>query len=92
MPKKLTMAQIYTLRRIKSGTKYQLDGRKKKGRELRYNVFSRVYEGMNCSSIPVLFRSGLIKFTTDTKVADSLFHSVELTDAGRQMLEESKER
>lgn len=55
---KLTNAQIYTLRRLSGGSKYQLRGDGKKARECRpgSGIFT---DDISAPSIPVLFRLGL---------------------------------
>lgn len=58
---KLTNAQIYTLRRLSGGSKYQLRGDGKKARECRpgSGIFT---DDISAPSIPVLFRLGLVDY------------------------------
>ncbi len=57
----LTNAQIYTLRRLSGGSKYQLRGDGKKARECRpgSGIFT---DDISAPSIPVLFRLGLVDY------------------------------
>ncbi|MBZ7580123.1 hypothetical protein FML15_22885 [Klebsiella michiganensis] len=73
---RLTDAQVYTLRRMKSGTRYFLQGNGKRGDE--DNGRRRV----NCPSLPVLFREGLVDFCIDCKKQDYTWYSVKLTPDG----------
>ncbi len=73
---RLTDAQVYTLRRMKSGTRYFLQGNGKRGDE--DNGLRRV----NCPSLPVLFREGLVDFCSDCKKQDYTWYSVKLTPDG----------
>jgi hypothetical protein len=82
-PPKLTSSQIYTLRRMKSGTKYRLRGDGKKADEIvptgRYST-----EPKNAPSIPVLYRAGMVRFSNNGLCRDAtLWYSVEITDLGR---------
>lgn len=89
---KLTMAQVYTLRRIASGTRYSLRGDGKKGIENRPDFGNRrgfVYRTttpINAPSIPVLFRLGLIKFNIDRGQEPTNFYYVGLTDTGHMII------
>lgn len=58
---KLTNAQIYTLRRLSGGSKYQLRGDGKKARECRpgSGIFT---DDISAPFIPVLFRLGLVDY------------------------------
>lgn len=83
--KPLTDAQIYTLRRMKSGTKYSMRGDGKKGFERRPACRTASgYEPMNAPSIPVLYRMGLVEFTLDRGQEHMRFYNVQLTDEGRE--------
>ena len=90
MNNKLTDAQIYTLRRMKSGIKYVLQGDGKKAHEQRPSV--RVERGqwfntidpINAPSVPVLYRLGLVDFKLNRGQELTKFYSVQLTDAGRE--------
>ncbi|MDE9446833.1 hypothetical protein KKJ04_14775 [Xenorhabdus bovienii] len=59
--KRLTNAQIYTLRRLSSGTSYKLRGDERKAFERRNEVScSFGFDDVNAPSLPVLFRLGLV--------------------------------
>lgn len=73
---RLTDAQVYTLRRMKSGTRYFLQGDGRRGDE--DNGSRRV----NCSSLPVLFRAGLVDFCSDCVKQNYTWYSVKLTPDG----------
>lgn len=73
---RLTEAQVYTLRRMKSGTRYFLTGDGRRGDE--DNGRRRV----NCPSLPVLFREGLVDFCSDCEKQHYTWYSVKLTPDG----------
>lgn len=74
---RLTDAQIYTLRRIKSGTRYFMRGDMKKGEQ------DKVPHRVNCPSLPVLFREGLVDWRYPNRNKNpGLHYSVELTPDG----------
>ncbi|ESL45284.1 hypothetical protein [Klebsiella pneumoniae] len=82
---KLTNAQIYTLRRLASGTRYTLRGDNKKARECRPCVRSRFgTDDISAPSIPVLIRLGLVDFARPGPKVHSTFYPVVLTEAGKQ--------
>lgn len=84
--KPLTDAQIYTLRRMNSGTKYMMQGNGKKGFECRPACRSAFgYDPINAPSVPVLYRMGLVEFTLDRGQEHMRFYNVQLTDAGREV-------
>lgn len=56
---KLTMAQIYVLRRMASGTVYDISGNFRRARERR--TFMGNPDDVTCRSSPVLFRLGLVE-------------------------------
>lgn len=87
MNNKLTMAQVYVLRRLDSGTKYQIRGDGKKARECRRSG-SRVFtDDVASPSLPVLYRYGLVAIVgTPERPDPTLFYSVSLTEEGRQEL------
>ena len=76
MTSKLTDAQVYTLCRMKSGTRYFLQGNGRRGDE--DNGRRRV----NCPSLPVLFRRGFVDFCSDCNKHDYTWYSVKLTPEG----------
>ncbi|HAT3959759.1 TPA: hypothetical protein I9Y37_001898 [Citrobacter freundii] len=92
---KLTNAQIYTLRRMNTGTKYTMRGDGKKAEEQRPTVavergqWFRTTDPCNAPSVPVLYRLGLVDFvpTIDKNRTSSLWYSVQLTDKGREAAE-----
>lgn len=94
----LTMAQVYTLRRMASGTRYSLRGDGKKGIENRPDIgvrrgyWFRTTTPFNAPSIPVLFRLGLIEFSTKGDKAPAKFYYVQLTDTGLIILKLTKDR
>ena len=79
---KLTNAQIYTLRRLSGGSKYQLRGDGKKARECRpgSGIFT---DDFSAPSIPVLFRLGLVDYVHKGVREHTLFYEVTLTDTGK---------
>lgn len=90
---KLTDAQIYTLRRLRSGTKYVMTGDLRHADEQRRVTGSRLgYRPVNAPSIKVLHRLGLVEFTSQ-KNADAQprhSHPVQLTATGRDAAETMK--
>lgn len=97
-PPKLTMAQVYTLRRMASGTRYSLRGDGKKGIENRPDIgvrrgqWFRTTTPFNAPSIPVLFRLGLIAFNIDRGQEAAKFYRIKLTDTGLIILKLTKDR
>lgn len=87
---KLTKAQIYTLRRIKTGTKYVMRGDGKKADEQRLD--GRLYRPVNAPSVPVLYRLGLLDFINFRSAIKqpTHYHSIVLTPQGLAILEETK--
>lgn len=75
---KLTQTQIYTLRRMLSGTHYQMNANERRAREKRFR------DDVNAPSIPVLFRKGLVSYTDPQCVKKrGYYYSVSLTPEGR---------
>lgn len=83
---RLTDAQVYTLRRMKSGTRYFLQGDGRRGDE--DNGMRRV----NCPSLPVLFRNGLVDFCSDCVKQNYTWYSVKLTPEGAKAVNGSQTR
>lgn len=82
----LTNAQIYTLRRMNTGTRYLMQGNGKKGVEHRPDGFSALgYFPVNAPSLPPLFRLGLIEFTQSRNLEQSRFYRVQLTRRGQAL-------
>lgn len=83
----ITDAQVLVLRRMCSGTEYQLRGDKSKGREVGRILAScnRCYR--NCRSLAPLMRAGLIEF--ETQPNDLLrYYRVRLTARARMYVRE----
>lgn len=99
-PPKLTMAQVYTLRRLASGTSYSLQGNGKKAHENREEIvvargqWSRTTMPVNAPSIPVLFRLGLVEFIHPKSAITqpTHWHRVALTDTGLMIIKLTKDR
>lgn len=66
----LTDSQVYTLRRLNSGTRYLLRGDAKKADEQRPDG-PRSHRPVNAPSIPVLYRLGLVEFVTPPKAGQA---------------------
>ncbi|HFV9915022.1 TPA: hypothetical protein ACIAQY_003769 [Salmonella enterica subsp. diarizonae serovar 61:l,v:z35] len=82
----LTNAQIYTLRRLNTGTRYLVQGNGKKGIEQRPDCLSTLgYFPVNAPSLPPLFRLGLIEFTLSRGVEQSRFYPIRLTERGQEL-------
>ncbi|EAU5545490.1 hypothetical protein A3X26_12305 [Salmonella enterica subsp. enterica serovar Typhimurium] len=82
----LTNAQIYTLRRLNTGTLYLMQGNGKKGMEQRPDCLSTLgYFPVNAPSLPPLFRLGLIEFTLKSGLEQSCFYRVRLTGRGQEL-------
>lgn len=81
---KLTNIQIYTLRRMLKGTRYSLRGDTKKALEHRSRVCFTPND-VSSPSIPVLFRMGLVAFSSVTIRDKSRFYSVRLTSTGETL-------
>jgi len=74
---RLTDAQIYTLRRMNSGTRYFMRGDMERGEE------DKGSHRVNCPSLPVLFREGLVDWCNrQCHKFDGLHYSVGLTPDG----------
>lgn len=89
----LTDSQIYTLRRLCSGTIYLLRGDGKKGDEyirppLGKGIMSSTIK--NAPSLPVLYRQGLVDFVLSGEKHPSLWYKVRITSKGRDTCSLSK--
>ncbi len=83
--KRLTNAQIYTLRRLSSGTRYTLRGDRKKALECRPRIRSTFgTDDIAAPSIPVLVRLGLVEYSHPGLKILSTYYPVCLTDAGKE--------
>ena len=99
-PPKLTMAQVYTLRRLARGTSYSLQGNGKKAHENREEIvvsrwqWSRTTMPINAPIIPVLFRLGLVEFIHPKSAITqpTHWHRVALTDGGLLIIKLTKDR
>lgn len=96
---KLTMAQVYTLRRISSGTSYSLRADGNKAHENREEIVASSGRWglrphpVNAPSIPVLYRLGLIEFTTTLVNRETKrYYRIQLTAAGYIAMKANKER
>lgn len=85
MRSKPTNAQINTLRRMFSGTKYSLRGDGKRGIERR--LFLGSPNDITAASLPPLYRLGLIKFSSNKEREATRFYEVMLTEAGRALVD-----
>lgn len=83
--RQLTDAQIFTLRRIKNGTRHLLRGDEKKG-----NAVISITRDINCPSLPALFRMGLIKWHSNVPKEPHTWYWVRLTHAGSIAVAEMK--
>ncbi len=91
-PKPLTMAQVYTLRRLDSGTKYIMRGDSLKADEQRPEGYRR-HHPVAAPSIPPLARFGLVEFVPMNRDRiNSLYYPVRLTETGRMMITLTKDR
>lgn len=80
---KLTDAQIYTLRRMINGSVYLLRGDGKKGTEHRRCAGRSLgYEAINASSVPVLFRNGLVDYVVAGEKTPTMYYKVTTTPDG----------
>lgn len=98
---KISDEQIYTLRRMKSGTQYQMRGDTSRGRECRTAYIMRgktavgVPDDITCRSLRPLMSKGLIEFVHSRfERTGTQYYAVQLTDAGREasQLKTSKEQ
>ncbi|MGC6114768.1 hypothetical protein VU643_22490 [Klebsiella aerogenes] len=89
---KLTEAQVFTLRRMMTGTKYQLRGDAKKAIENRPSIEAKrgqwfhPIDPVNAPSVPVLYRLGLVDFTINHGQEPTKYYNVRLTDKGQKAL------
>lgn len=86
----MTAAQIFTLRRLRSGTKYMLRGDGKKAHECRPSIgvergqWFPTIDPINAPSVPVLYRLGLVEFVINRGQEPTKYYNVRLSDAGRE--------
>lgn len=87
---RLTEAQVLTLRRMKTGTKYQLRGDGKKALELRpaiavqHGTWTNTVDHIYAPSVPVLYRLGLVDFIINRVQEATKYYNVRLTEEGMQ--------
>lgn len=87
----LTEAQVFTLRRMMTGTKYQLRGDGKKAHENRPSIevkdgqWFHSIDPVNAPSVPVLYRLGLVDFIINRGQEPTKYYNVSLTERGREM-------
>lgn len=81
---KLTNAQIYTLRRMNSGTVYKMQGDGRRGDEMRFDMQLRCNIPVSCPSLAPLLRHGLIEFVQRGAKTPSLMYMMQLTELGRE--------
>lgn len=85
----VTDTQILTLRRMRSGTKYQLRGDRQSGREVRRDIATRQRCDVNCRSLAPLLRTGLIDFAVPP-TDKTRYYDVKMTAAGLKIAKFSK--
>lgn len=74
---RLSDAQVYTLRRMYIGVRYFMRGDMERGEQ------DKGSHRVNCSSLPVLFREGLVDWCNrGCRKFDGLYYSVNLTPDG----------
>ncbi len=84
-PPVLTMAQVYVLRRMASGTKYSINGDFRRALELR--TFMSRPDDICCRSSPVLFRLGLTEIEGRPSVLEKgRYYRLKLTPSGHEAL------
>ncbi|EQA8340117.1 hypothetical protein ACX9EL_005121 [Klebsiella oxytoca] len=89
---RLTEAQVFTIRRMITGTKYQLRGDGKKAIESRPSIETKrgvwfhTIDPINAPSVPVLYRLGLVDFTINHGQEPTKYYNVRLTDKGQKAL------
>lgn len=82
---KLTMAQIYVLRRMASGTIYDISGNFRRARERR--TFMGNPDDVTCRSSPVLFRLGLVELCQPARhLEPGLYYRLKLSSSGHEAL------
>lgn len=84
-PKPLTHAQIMTLRRLASGARYSLRGDGKKGIERRGHALDHS-DHISATSLPPLYRLGLVEFTLDRGQEPTKYYTVKLSNKGREAM------
>jgi hypothetical protein len=88
----LTDSQVYTLRRLNSGTRYLMRGDGLKADEQRLDG-PRSHRPVNAPSIPVLYRLGLVDFVTPPKAGKATsWHPVMITSDGLKAVKVARTR
>lgn len=86
----LTNAQVYTLRRLSSGTEYRVQGNGKRACEWRKTGRRYTIDPVNAPSIPPLIRKGLVKIDPRyTKPNPNSYYPVVLTVDGVKAAKEA---
>lgn len=80
----VTQAQIFTLRRMRSGTSYIVRGDGARGLEVRVTPGTCQRDDINCSSLMPLMRKGLIEFVGEPLVK-TRYYDVRLTERGASL-------
>ncbi|MEP8849261.1 hypothetical protein ABKU49_05980 [Enterobacter hormaechei] len=89
--KRLTMAQIYVLRRMASGTKYSISGDFR--RSLEHRSFMGRPDHITCRSSPVLFRLGLTELVRKPECLEKgRYYMLTLSAAGYDAIRENADR
>lgn len=87
----LTMAQVYVLRRMASGTNYAINGDFRRALELR--EFMGRPDDICCRSSPVLFRLGLTELVRRPEFLEKgQYYMLTLSAAGYEALNENTDR
>lgn len=88
---RLTMAQVYVLRRMASGTKYSING--DFTRCLEQRTFMGRPDDVCCRSSPVLFRLGLTELAGRSEgLEKGRYYRVTLSAAGYEAIRENANR
>lgn len=86
---KLSMPQVYTLRRLAEGARMKSFSNGKMARE----IVPGEQDSVSARSIPALFNMGLVECVTDyTKAVSSVYFWLRLTAAGKAAVNENKDR
>ncbi|NQE78588.1 hypothetical protein [Pantoea ananatis] len=84
---KLTQAQVYTLLRLRAGTRYLVSGDQRFGVEVRYEVGGPNRDDVKSRSIVPLLKKGCVEFKSKPKDPD-LHYEVTITRKGITALTE----
>lgn len=78
---KLTQAQVFTLLRLRSGTRYLVSGDQRYGVEVRYEVGGRNRDDIKSRSIVPLLKNGCVEFKSKPK-DPNLYYEVIISRKG----------